>query len=136
MRGGSFYWPHTRIRKRGMAATQNLKMRGVLKRTAAYLLLLFLFAVGYVWTRVQVVETGYRLRSLVDQQGKLKEQNRSLTVEAATLRSPQRLEQIAGQAGLRRPTEQQIIYLKKEMASVPPALSDGESGRSMVSQNK
>lgn len=117
-RGGAFFWPHTKIRKRGMAASQSLKMRGFLKGAAAYLFIFFVFAVGYVWTRVQVVETGYRLRSLVDQQEKLKEQNRSLMVEAATLRSPQRLEHIAAQYGLKRPSEQQIIYLKKEVVAI------------------
>ncbi len=116
-RAGSTYWPHTRIRKRGMAAYQNLKMRGILKGAALYLFIFFAFALGYVWTRVQVVETGYRLRSLVDQQEKLKDQGRSLMLEAATLRSPQRLEQIAAQENLRRPTEGQIIYVKKELVS-------------------
>lgn len=114
---GSHFWPHTRIRRRGMATTQSLKMRGILKNSAVYLAVFFVFALGYVWTRVQVVETGYRLRSLVDRQMTLKEQNRSLMVEAATLRSPQRFEQIAAQTGLRRPTGAQIIYLKKELLS-------------------
>ncbi|HSA60523.1 MAG TPA: cell division protein FtsL [bacterium] len=108
------FMPQTRIRRRGLAVTQKLKMRRLLKGALVYVALIFVFSLGYVWTRVQVVETGYRLRSLEVSRNKLKEDNRSLMVEAATLRSPQRLEQIAKQMGLQRPTESQIVYLKKE----------------------
>jgi cell division protein FtsL len=109
---GSYHWPNTRIRKRGLAANQNLKMRNFFKGTAVYLGIFFLFALGYVWTRVQVIEVGYKLRHLEEERGRLTEENRALTVEAATLRSPQRLEQIAAQQGLQRPTEKQVVYLK------------------------
>ncbi len=115
MRAGSVFMPQTRIRRRGMAVSQNLKMRRFLKTMAVYVALIFVFSLGYVWVRVQVVETGYRLRSLEVRRDKLKEDNRSLMVEAATLKSPQRLEQIAKQMGLERPTENQIVFLKKEM---------------------
>jgi cell division protein FtsL len=108
------FMPQTRIRRRGMAVRQSLKMRGLLKTMAVYVSVIFAFSLGYVWTRVQVVETGYRLRQIQDQKEKLKEENRSLLVESATLKSPQRLEQIARQMGLKRPDENQITYLKKE----------------------
>ena len=108
------FMPQTRIRRRGMAATHRLKMRAFLKTAAVYLAIIFGFSLGYVWTRVQVVETGYRLRNLEVEREQLKEKNRSLLVEAATLRSPQRLEQAAKQMGLQRPAENQVVYLKKE----------------------
>jgi cell division protein FtsL len=106
--------PQTRIRKRGMAVTQSLKMRRLLKSMAVYLGIIFLSSLGYVWTRVQVVESGYKLRKLEEQRDRLKEENRSLLVESATLKSPQRMNQIAKQMGLQRPTEDQVIFLKKE----------------------
>lgn len=112
--GGFHFWPHTRIRKRGLAANKGLKMRGFVKSVAVYLSLIFAFSLGYVWTRVQVLETGYRLRTLEADKDRLKEDNRSLMVEAATLRSPQRLEQLAAQMGLKQPTQNQIIYLKTD----------------------
>ncbi len=96
-----------------MATTRSLKMRGLVKKSALYVGLLFAFCLGYVWTRVQVVETGYRLRTLEVEKEKLKETNRSLMVEAATLRSPQRLEALAASMGLKRPTENQIVYLRQ-----------------------
>lgn len=108
--------PQTRIRRRGTAVRQSLKMRAFLKTMAVYVAVIFVFSLGYVWTRVQVVETGYRVRSLEVRQEKLKEENRSLMVEAAMLKSPQRLEQIARQMKLHRPTEEQIVYLKNSGA--------------------
>ena len=114
---GSHFWPNTKIRKRGIAASQGRRMRGFLKGASGYLVVFFVFSLGYVWTRIQVIETGYRLRNLEVVGEKLKEENRSLMVEAATLRSLQRLERIAGQTGLKRPAEKQIIYIKKELVS-------------------
>lgn len=122
--GGFHFWPHTRIRKRGMAANKGLKMRGFVKGTVVYLSLIFAFSLGYVWTRVQVVETGYRLRTLEADKERLKEDNRSLMVEAATLRSPQRLEQLAAQMGLKQPTQNQIIYMKTEKTGSSLASSE------------
>lgn len=110
---GSHFWPHTRIRKRGMAASQGRRMRGFLKGASGYLVVFFVFSLGYVWTRVQVIETGYRLRKLEVVGEKLKEENRSLMVEAATLRSLQRLEGIADEMGLKRPVGNQIVFIKK-----------------------
>jgi len=132
--GGPRFWPHTRIRKRGMAASQSLKMRSFVKGTAIYLSIFFAFSLGYVWTRVQVVEAGYRLRNLEVQKDQLKEENRSLMVEAATLRSPQRLGQLAMQMGLKQPTENQIIYLKKDRVSGSgsPAVANDEIARNQM----
>lgn len=110
---GSYVWPHSRIRRRGLAGYQNLKKRSFFKNAAVYLAVFFAFTLGYVWTRVQVIETGYKLRQLEIDQEKLKEQNRGLMVEAATLRSPQRLEPMAAELGLKRPAEDQVHFLRK-----------------------
>ncbi len=110
---GSYYWPRTRIRRRGMAVHRSIKMRGLLKKSALYLSVLFIFLLVYVWARVQVVETGYHLRSLEEEQDQAKEMNRSLLVEAAMLRSPQRLDQAAREMGLKRPSENRVYFLKK-----------------------
>ncbi len=105
------YWPQTRIQRRGLVGSQNIRRLKHFKNTAVYLAIFFLFLLGYVWTRVQVVETGYRLRQREADRERLQEENRSLLVEAATLKSPQRLEEIAGHLGLSRPNEHQIFFL-------------------------
>ena len=108
----TIFWPHTRIRRRGMAGYRNLQMRSLFKGTAIYLTFFFVFALGYVWTRVQVMEMGYRIRQFQGVHDRLKEENREMAVEAATLRSPQRLETMATQLGLKRPGQNQIYFLK------------------------
>lgn len=108
---GLYYGPKTRIRRRGIAGHQNIRMRSFLKSSALYLAIFFVFALGYVWTRVKVMEVGYNIRHLEDAQTELKTENHALTVEAATLRSPQRLEVLANQLGLKRPDENQVIFL-------------------------
>ncbi len=109
---GSYDWPNTRIRRRGRAGYQNIRMRGIFKNFSLYLAIFFVFALGYVWTRVKVMEVGYRIRHLEDEQKKLREEDRALRVEAATLRSPQRLEVLAGELGLKRPNEGQVHFIK------------------------
>ena len=109
---GVSYWPRTRLHRQGIAGVRNLRMRRIFGRIAPPLAIFFVFAIAYVWTRVQVVEAGYRLRHLEVEREKLKEENRSLAVEAAMLRSPQRLERIAAGMGLKRPNEKQVYFLK------------------------
>lgn len=105
------YYPSTRIRSRGAAGYRNIRMRRRCKGTMIYLGTFLLFALGYVWTRVQVLEAGYRLRGLELAQEQLREENHSLLIEAATLRSPQRLELLAQSMGLQRPVEAQVLFL-------------------------
>lgn len=114
---GSCHWPHTRIRRRGLAGYKNIRMRRFLQKSAATLGILFVFALGYVWTRVQVIETGYRLSRLEEAREKLKEENHALRVEAATFRSPQRLERLATEFGLKRPAENQVYILGEALVS-------------------
>ena len=109
---GSFYWPNTRIRKKGALGSRQLKDRSFFRSASVYLAVFFLFALGYVWSRVQVTETGYHLRLLEKERERLRGENRALMVEAATLRSPQRLEKIARELGLQQPTEKQVVLIQ------------------------
>ena len=108
---GTYSWHRTKIRRKGMAGYRNLRSRSFFKRAAVYLAIFFVFALGYVWMRVQVIETGYRLRQLEVTRDKLKSENKSLSVEAATLRSPQRVEALAASMDLKRPTESQVRFI-------------------------
>ena len=108
----SYYGPHTRIRRQGSVARRNLERRLFLKGALPYVIIFFVFALAYVWTRVQVIETGYQLRQLEEIQDSLKEENHALLVETATLRSPQKLEKVAAQLSLKKPTEHQVFFIK------------------------
>ncbi len=109
---GQYYWPQTKIRKRGMRGYQNIRMRQFLKSIALYVALIFVFVLGYVWLRAKVTEMGYRIRHLEEFQEDLKARNHSLMVEAATLKSPQRLESLAAQMGFKKPEESQVYFVK------------------------
>lgn len=52
-------------------------------------------ALFYVWTRLQVVSWGYRISQASARQEELRQANRELRIEAASLRSPGRIESIA-----------------------------------------
>ena len=111
---GPYYWPQTKIRRRGLHGYRNIRMRELLKSSVLYAAVIFVFVLGYVWLRAKVTEVGYRIRHLEEIQEDLKAQNHSLMVEAATLKSPQRLESIAAQMGFKKPTEDRVYFMKPE----------------------
>ena len=97
--------------------SQNLRQRRFLKESALFVAIGFLFALFYVWTRVQVVETGYQIRHLATQAEELKGQNHALRVEVATLKSPVRLDAVALELGLKRPPEKQVMMISSIVSS-------------------
>jgi cell division protein FtsL len=52
-------------------------------------------ALFYVWTRHEATSWGYRISEAAQSQSELKQTNRELRLEAASLRSPARIEKIA-----------------------------------------
>ena len=81
---------------------------------AALLLSLCLVAVVllHVWLRLQVVRMGYALSTMSKLESQLEQERRELTVELATLTSPDRLEAMARKRlGLVAPEKGQVIVL-------------------------
>jgi cell division protein FtsL len=63
----------------------------------------------YAWQHFQCVQLGYQMESLKAQQAQMTELNRQLTLEAAGLRSPARIDEIARrQLGLTAPAAGQL----------------------------
>jgi cell division protein FtsL len=80
----------------------------------ALLLSLCLVAVVllHVWLRLQVVRMGYALSTTSKLESQLEQERRELTVELATLSSPDRLEAMARKRlGLVTPEKGQVIVL-------------------------
>jgi len=77
--------------------------------------MLFIFmgsGIGYVWSNFERTQIGYDLSQLKKKEMALREINRKLRVELATLKSPQYLEAVATQKlGLTQPKPEQIIVL-------------------------
>ena len=81
--------------------------------TAAVAAVLTGSALFYVWTRLQVVSWGYRISRASARQEELRQANRELRIEAASLRSPGRIETIARkELGLEFPRPGQVLAVK------------------------
>ncbi|MBW2028467.1 MAG: cell division protein FtsL [Deltaproteobacteria bacterium] len=67
--------------------------------------------IGYVWSNFEGTQIGYDLSRLKEEELRLREVNKKLRVELATLKSPQSLERYIRRLGLREPSPEQIIIL-------------------------
>lgn len=65
----------------------------------------------YVWTRMQLVQIGYEISSLENENNDLKKRKRELLLEIASLQSPQELEKKAGKIGLVLPAMGKVVHV-------------------------
>ncbi len=97
--------------RRRIIESQSLLGRRLLKGWSATLALFLVLALFHVWTRVQVVESGYRIRELSARLEELKGDQHTLRLEIATRKSPVRLEAVARQLGLRKPPQRDVTLM-------------------------
>ncbi len=89
---------------------------------------LFLLVMAYTWQHFKAIEYGYKVESLRIERDGLKEMNRTLQWEAASLRSPERIDKWAREHGMQPPQAGQEIRMESTtpdggspvMASVNP----------------
>jgi cell division protein FtsL len=75
--------------------------------------LLLAVSLFFVWSRLQVTNLEYDISSLEGQVRVTRQETRRLQVEAASLRSPERIEQIARtELGLHLPSPDQILTVR------------------------
>jgi cell division protein FtsL len=67
--------------------------------------------ISYVWSNFEGTQIGFDLSQLQQDELRLKELNRKLKVELATLKSPQNLEAAARVLGLKDALPEQIVVL-------------------------
>jgi hypothetical protein len=67
--------------------------------------------ISYVWSNFEGTQIGYDLSRLQQYELTLKELNKKLKVELATLKSPQNLESVVLALGLKEASPEQIIIL-------------------------
>jgi cell division protein FtsL len=78
----------------------------------AFLLLLFMGSgIGYVWSNFEGTQIGYDVSRLKHEEIRLRELNKKLRLELATLKSPQYLEGAARTLGLKAAAPEQIVVL-------------------------
>lgn len=71
-------------------------------------------ALFYVWTHVHTVRLGYALSKAGDQHQKLVEEKRTLELDVAALKAPERLETMAKKYELAPPKPEQVIRVDED----------------------
>ncbi|MBI1909766.1 MAG: cell division protein FtsL [Deltaproteobacteria bacterium] len=105
---------HHPIRRGNEWGLSLFQKKRLLKDFTVLIVSLMVCSLFYVWSRIQTLEKGYRLGELRKTHDELKEIYHSLSLEAATLKSPQRLETIGRERfGLVPPRESQLIFLSE-----------------------
>jgi cell division protein FtsL len=98
--------------KNAKAPKRRLRLSGRQIAVAAFLLLLFMGSgIGYVWSNFEGTQIGYDVSRLKHEEIRLRELNKKLRLELATLKSPQYLEGAARSLGLKTAAPEQIVVL-------------------------
>jgi len=79
----------------------------------AFVVVLMIVALFFVWSRLEVVNLEYDISTFENRLRSLKQESKQLKLEAASLRSPARIEQMArAKLGLRLPTPEQVMTVR------------------------
>jgi hypothetical protein len=82
-----------------------------MKQFGVVLAVLFLLAFGYTWQHLRAIEYGYQIEAAKRELGTLVEMNRTLRLEDASLRNPERIDLLARRMGLVPPAPGQVIRM-------------------------
>lgn len=82
-----------------------------MKQFGIALCCLFFLVMTYAWQHYKAIEYGYQIELLKSQRNSVAEMNRVLRLEEASLRSPDRIDRLARQYGLRSPDAGQVIRM-------------------------
>ena len=80
---------------------------------------LFMVMMFYAWQHFSSIEYGYRIEAQKAERDRLVEVNRTLTLEAASLRDPGRIDALARKMGLESTQPGQVIRLNPEDVGAP-----------------
>ncbi len=83
---------------------------------------LFLFVMTYAFQHFKAIEYGYKIEALKLQRENLTEINRSLRLEEASLRDPERIDRMAREYGLQSPQAGQVIRMDSSLPEAPASV--------------
>jgi len=90
--------------------------RGNLRRIVMTLVVIMSLLL-YVGGKVKIMRLGYQIEALERTKREMERENRSLRIEASSLTSPARIEEIATKRlGMIRPAEENIVVVKRKTA--------------------
>ncbi|MBW1911894.1 MAG: cell division protein FtsL [Deltaproteobacteria bacterium] len=104
----------TGIRTRNSRVKRNSSPYFTHRQIFLIIVMLIIFmgsGISYVWSSFEGTQIGYDLSRLQQKELRLKELNRKLKLELATLKSPQNLEEAASALGLKEALPEQIVIL-------------------------
>jgi cell division protein FtsL len=84
---------------------------------------LFCFIMIYAWQHLSSIEYGYKIEAQKIERDALLEQNRALRLEEASLRDPERIEQLAARMGLVVPQAGQVMHLEVSADPSTPVMA-------------
>ena len=87
------------------------------------LAVLFFFTMIYAWQHLSSIEYGYKIEAQKIERDALLEQNRALHLEEASLRDPERIEQLAARLGLVAPQAGQVMHLEATADPTAPVMA-------------
>lgn len=90
------------------------RRRREIRMFSASVVALFLLMMFYAWQHFSSIECGYRIEAQKIERERLVEVNRTLKLEAASLRDPGRIDALARQMGLESPQPGQVIRLNPD----------------------
>ena len=85
--------------------------------------LLFVLCMVYAWQHLSSLEYGYKIEAQKIERDALLEQNRALKLEDASLRDPERIEQLATHLGLIAPQAGQVMHLEVSRETSGPVMA-------------
>ena len=100
-------------------------------RTVVLAVLVVIVLMIYVGGKVQIMRLGYQIDELEKQKRDLERANRALQIEASSLSSSGRIEEIAAkQLGMVRPAKENVVVVRRmPQAAAPHGADDGNDGK-------
>ena len=84
---------------------------------------LFLLVMGYGVQHFRAIEYGYKIEGLRSQREDLKNMNRALRLEEASLRDPERIDVMARKLGLQSPQPGQVLRMDAASDAATPVMA-------------
>jgi cell division protein FtsL len=113
-----FYFQKT-IDNSRLVKMSDPRRRREIRMFSAGMAALFLLVMFYAWQHFSSIEYGYRIEAQKSERERLVEMNRTLKLEAASLRDPGRIDTLARQMGLESPEPGQVIRMNPDEAGAP-----------------
>ena len=113
-----FYF-HKTIDNSRLVKVSDPQRRREIRMFSASVAALFLLVMFYAWQHFSSIEYGYRIEAQKSERERLVEVNRTLKLQAASLRDPGRIDALARQMGLESPQPGQVIRLSPDDSVAP-----------------